>query len=47
MAHQEGGQHMTNLGNSADNFYMQQEMQQQQDGAQDSPQKSMFPDPNA
>ena len=44
---QDGGQHMTNLGNSADNFYMQQEMQQQQDGGQDSPQKSMFPDPTA
>jgi len=45
---QDGAQHMTNVGGSADNFYMQQEMQQQQDGGQgDSPQKSMFPDPNA
>lgn len=38
---------MTNLGASADNFYMQQEMQQQDGNQGESPQKSMFPDPNA
>lgn len=45
----EGGHHQmtTNLGGSADNFYMPQEVQQQNMNNADSAQKSRFPDATA